>query len=141
MVLRLLDYWRTVRDERAWPDASHFDERSVPEIWPFCYVLDISSDQRNPRILRAGRSISSYVGITLAGGHLTDLPTNSLPAQPCAYIPEVMKKRVPVSRGGSFQDARGVMFLYRSIVLPAGEDDRDITALVCAANCREVVAG
>ncbi len=140
MVLRLLEYWRNARGANSWPAVAQFGEREVPELWPFCFVLDIAEDTRNPKILRAGRSISSYVGSTMAGTRVRDLEADTLPAQPVAYLDEVLRKEVPVSRGGSFRDAHGVSFLYRSIVLPASADGRTLGALVCAANCREVVA-
>jgi hypothetical protein len=139
MVLRLLEYWRDVRGTRVWPSVEGFDEETTPELWPFCFILDLAENRENPKVLRAGRTISSYVGDGLAGVRLADFEPNTLPRQAVAYIDEVLKKQVPVSRGGSFRDARGITVLYRSIVLPASEDDAKIASLVCAANCREVV--
>ncbi len=140
MVLRLLEYWRGARGSLPWPSAACFDEREVPELWPFCFVLDIAEDAHNPRILRAGRTIASYAARSLPGARVGDLEQDILPAQPVTYLEEVMRKQVPVSRGGSFRDGRGITFLYRSIILPTSEDGHAIAALVCAANCREVVA-
>ncbi len=140
MVLRLLEYWRAARDERSWPPSASFDEGSAPELWPFCFILDLAENAKNPKVVRAGRTISSYAGSGLAGIRLAAFEPDTLPAQPLSYLEEVLRKQVPVTRGGSFRDGRGITILYRSIVLPTSEDDRSISALVCAANCREVVS-
>jgi hypothetical protein len=139
MVLRLLEYWRTARGERSWPSAASFNERAAPELWPFCFVLDIAGDAKNPEVMRAGRTISSYAGNGLSGIRLAAFEPGTLPAQSVTFLDEVLRKQVPVTRGGSFRDVRGVTILYRSIVLPTSEDDRSISGLLCAANCREVV--
>jgi len=138
MVLRLLEVWRAARGERAYPSLAQFDETTLPELWPFCFALDVTTKPANPVVVRVGRSIASYCGESIVGKLVSEIDSNCLPAQALAYIEEVLRKKVPISRGGAFQDARGVTVLYRSIVLPTSEDGETVAALIGAANCREV---
>ena len=56
-----------------------------------------------------------------------------------AYVDEVLIKGVPISRGGEFSSPNGCKILYRSVLLPVGEDENSISGILGAANCREVV--
>lgn len=138
MVLRLLEFWRAVKGEASFPAPAQLDETAMPEIYPYCLVLDVSDNPTDPVVAAAGRAISSFAGSTLKGLPVSRLEPGTLPFQAVTYLGEVLRKRVPVSRGGSYVDEQGVTILYRSIVAPLAEDGETITSLLAAANCREV---
>ncbi len=46
-------------------------------------------------------------------------------------------RRVPVTMGGSFRNPAGREILYRSVLLPLSDDQRTISAVLGAANCKE----
>jgi hypothetical protein len=140
MVLRLLEFWRTVKGDASYPPASKLDDVAMPELYPFCMVLDVRGNPVDPTVVAAGRTISSYSDAALKGLTISRLERNTLPAQAASYLSEVLRKGVPISRGGSFADKRGVTILYRSIVLPVADDGERVTGLIAAANCRDVGA-
>ena len=41
LVLRLLTHWRELVGERDYPSFSELDPASIPDIWSYCFVLDI----------------------------------------------------------------------------------------------------
>ncbi|MDA1324221.1 MAG: hypothetical protein O3C34_05715, partial [Proteobacteria bacterium] len=51
----------------------------------------------------------------------------------------ILKKGVPISRGGEFSNPDGTRVLFRSALLPIGESENTISGILGAANCREVV--
>jgi len=141
MVLRLLEFWRDAKGAASFPTPAQMGETAMPDLYPFCIVLDVTGDPTHPVVTAVGRTISSY-----AEGGLKGLPTSrfaadTLPFQAVAYAAEVLRKGVPISRGGSFVDKRGVTILYRSIVAPLAADGETVTGLIAAANCREVTGG
>lgn len=141
MVLRLLEFWRTAKGEASFPSAAKLDEATMPELYPYCIMLDVRPNPSDPIVVAAGRTISSFADAALTGLVVSRFERNTLPAQAVTYLSEVLRKAVPISRGGSFADKRGVTILYRSIVLPLAEDGETITGLIAAANCREVAGG
>jgi hypothetical protein len=138
MVLRILEYWREARGEKPMPPPAAFDAEKLPDYWPFCFVLDVAKDPDNPEVVSAGRTVASYVPYPLTGKRVAEFEPKTLPTETVTYMGEVLRKKVPVSRGGTFRDARGATILYRSIMLPLSEDGSSISALLVAANCREV---
>ena len=68
----------------------------------------------------------------------TDAPEQTLISVTVAYAGEVLRKKVPISRGGEFFKPDGVRVLYRSILLPMSDDGETVSGLLGAANCREV---
>jgi hypothetical protein len=141
MVLRLLEFWRTVKGDASFPSAAMLSESAMPELYPFCIVLDVRGNPTDPTVVAAGRTISSYSDAALKGLTVSRFERNTLPSEAVSYLAEVLRKGVPISRGGSFTDKRGVTILFRSIVLPVADDGETITGLIAAANCREVAGG
>lgn len=140
MVLRLLEFWRSAKGEASFPAAAQLDESAMPDLYPFCLVLDLRASATDPVVVAAGRTISSYADGALKGLPISCLEPNTLPYQAVTYLGDVLRKGAPISRGGSFTDKRGVIILYRSIAVPLAEDGETVTGLIAAANCREVAS-
>lgn len=138
MVLRLLEFWRAAKGDASFAAPAQLDEVAMPELYPHCIVLDVAQNPGDPVVTAIGRTISSYADGNLKGLPISRFDTNTLPAHAVAYVGEVLRKGVPISRGGSFVDKRGTSILYRSIVVPLAEDGETVTAVIAAANCREV---
>jgi hypothetical protein len=141
MVLRLLEFWRATKGDASFPPAEKLDDVAMPELYPFCLLLDIRPNPADPVVVAAGRTISSYSEAALKGLSVSRFERDTLPALAVTYLGEVLRKGVPISRGGSFVDKRGVTILYRSSVLPLADDGETVTGLIAAANCREVAGG
>jgi hypothetical protein len=140
MVLRLLEFWREAKGEAEYPHPERLAAAAMPELFPFCIVLDITRSPTDPTVVEAGRSIASYASESLKGKRISEFDPKTLPAQAVTYLDEVLRKGVPISRGGSFTDSRGVTILYRSIIVPLAVDGMTPSALIAAANCREVAS-
>ena len=140
MVLRVLEFWREAKGEASFPKPTQFDESAMPELYPFCMLLDLKGNPDDPRVVAVGREMSSQVEGSLKGLSVSQLETNTLPCQAVAYVAEVLRKGVPISRGGSFTDKNGATLLYRSIAAPLADDGETVTGLIVAANFREVAS-
>jgi hypothetical protein len=140
MVLRLLEFWRDAKGDDEYPHPDRLNAETMPELFPFCMVLDITRSQTDPTVVEIGRGIASYAGDSLKGKRISQFDPKTLPAQAVTYLDEVLRKGVPISRGGSFTDTRGVTILYRSIVVPLAADGETPSAVIAAANCREVAS-
>ena len=139
LVLRLLNYWRSVAEQRRWPSPGDFYPAVLPDLWRFCFLIDLTGDDRG------GERVFSYIGdfhremydVDLIGTAVAKADPNILNSRATSYIDDVVAREVPVTYGGQFTDSRGYSVLYRSILLPLSNDNETICAILGAANCQE----
>ena len=139
LVLRLLDYWRRVTEQRRWPSPGDFYPAVIPDLWRYCFLIDLNGPDGGE-----GRTFS-YIGdfhrdmysLDLTGVPLANVDPNVLLSRAASYIDDVVARAVPVTYGGQFTDRRGYDVLYRSILLPLSNDNQTISAILGAANCQE----
>ena len=139
LVLRLLAHWRELCGERAFPSFADVDPGRMADMWPNCFVLDVVGHAENPVLRTIGTDLADRIDADLVDKRGTDAPENSLVSVAMSYVDEVLRKKVPISRGGEFFKPHGVRVLYRSILLPMSDDGETISGLLGAANCREVI--
>ncbi len=141
LVLRLLTYWRDIRGERSFPALSDVQREQIADMWPNVFVLDVATNPADPCFVEFGDKLSSAGDAPLRGCPVSLAPPNTLLNHSVSYCQEVIRKQVPISRGGEFINNRGIKVLYRSIILPMSSNSATIDRLLGAANCREVVDG
>jgi hypothetical protein len=137
LVFRLLGHWRDLILHGEFPSFANLDPSEIADVWPFCFALDTTEFADDP-IIRVAEPAVAAGADDVIGRHVSDLPSSTLLGHACAYAQEVLRKRVPVSRGGSIARPDGTRILYRSILLPMSDDGHTICGLLGAANFREV---
>lgn len=134
LVLRLLDYWRRVCQDRNWPAPDDFYPAAIPDLWDYCFLIDLTGE---PTFTYVGEYHHGMYGIDFEGAVLSKADQNTLLSRSASYVADVVKRTVPVTYGGQFIDRRGYNVLYRSIMLPLSTDNRTIDVVLGGANCRE----
>lgn len=138
LVLRLLSHWRELCGEREFPSFAELDPARIAEIWPDCFVLDTLGNVDDPIFRAFGTAIVESDGMNFIDKRVSEVPEKTLVAAAVAYRDDVLKKGVPISRGGEFFKPGGIRVLYRSVLLPMSDDGEVISGLLGAANSREV---
>jgi hypothetical protein len=136
LVLRLLDYWRSAAGDDGIPSLEDIDPEAIPDMWPFCFVLNLSGDRDDPVFEYVGTALIDDCGIDVTGLSISAVPRHTLPEQALRYARQALERRVPITKGGEFVHANGARILYRSILLPLGGDGDTIDRLLGAANCK-----
>lgn len=137
LVLRLLSYWREIAGERAMPRPSDVDGGKISDMWGYCFILDVPD---------SGEPVFSYIGEhyrsdgDLVGRTVSEVGGDTLLGQAASYHRQVLARAIPITLGGQFVSREQNTVLYRSILLPLGEEEGRVIALLGAANCREVAA-
>ena len=139
LVLRLLGHWRGLCGERKMPAFSEFNPTDIPDIWPHSFLLENTGTERGYIFRAVGDQMDSLPSGSLVGQPVTAAPADTLPSLALAYLDEMLDKGVPVSRGGEFSDSSGSRVLYRSVLLPIGDEANAIQGILGAANCRKLV--
>lgn len=138
-VLRLLAHWRNLCGDRRYPSFADLDPAEIPDMWRNCFILELAADDGTPVFRAMGDQLSARSDGPLIGRPVSDARDGTLPGVAIGYIDEVLKKSVPVSRGGEFTRQDGTKVLYRSILLPMSDDGETVSGILGAANCREIV--
>lgn len=138
LVLRLLSYWHELCGDRNFPSLAEIDPTQIPDLWEHCFVLEIGGHAENPVFRSIGAGLAEQAGLNLTDKRVTDLPEQTLVAAAVSYVDEVLRKNVPISRGGEYLAPDGVRVHYRSILLPMSDDGETISGLLGAVSCREV---
>ena len=138
MVLRLLHQWREAGGDDGFPKLDDFDQEALAEVWPECYLLNLTDNPDDPLFEQVGRAFIDECGRDVSGQRVSDVPNDTLLYNSMSQMERVLKKGVPISLGGQFTNAAGATVLYRSIMLPLGDDNKSIKQLLGAANYRIV---
>lgn len=138
LVHRLLAYWRGLQSGDEFPSFAAIDPGEIPDIWGNTFVLEVVGNESDPVFRALGDEIAAHYGASLIDSYVSEVPENSLVSVSVGYLDEVLRKGVPISRGGDFRKDDGTEVLYRSILLPMSDDGETISGILGAANCREV---
>lgn len=139
LVLRLLSYWREIAGERDMPRPSSVDGSKIVDMWGHCFTLELRGPTE-PVFGYIGEHHIAKLPGNLVGQGVSSAGSDTLLGQAASYHRQVLARGIPITLGGQFVNPEGRTVLYRSILLPLGEDGGRITALLGGANCRELVA-
>jgi hypothetical protein len=120
------------------PAPKDVDGKRIPDMWGHCFLIDLRP---------ADEPVFSYVGEhhidtfvrDPKGRPVSAAGADTLLGQAVSYHRQVLARGIPITLGGQFINGSGRTVLYRSILLPLGEEGR-IVGLLGGANSRELVA-
>jgi len=134
--LRILNYWRSIRQADAFPAKGDIDPAAMSDIWGYCVILKIEGNEADPLVDFCGDEIKKLCGEDVTGKTISATPPKSLVANGLNLFTRAMAKRVPITYGDEFEGDKGVKVLFRSAILPLSEDGTTIDHFLCATNCR-----
>jgi len=135
LVLRLLDYWQHVRELRRWPRFDDIDPEALDRDWPNCALLRWSESTGCFRFTAIGATLDPNA--SLLGKAASECLPNTLIHYAVESVDRVLIKHIPVSFGGE-RPKGDETILYRSIVLPLGDQEEAIDGLLIGVNYRLV---
>ena len=139
LTMRALGQWRDAQGERLFPRLADIDPVRLGDDWHNCLLLRLTTPVERSRFLHVGSQLCVPAGSSFEGRCLEECPPQTVLAQATSYVAAVIKRRVPVSIGGTTLH-EGVQVLYRSILTPLSEDGTTIDAIFGAANYRAAPA-
>ncbi len=139
LVMRVLEFWERLRGARPFPRASDVLSADFGPDWASCFVIAIGPATGQWSFRHIGGDLLVPEWDEAIEGAVADFPDNTLLKHACAYMTDVLNRRVPISLGGDFhvEDSR---VRFRSIMLPLSDDGMRVDSLLGAANCRQVAA-
>lgn len=133
MTYRLLHYWETQRGAQSYPKLCDIDGSALPEVWPWCFILDTQHDYPSPYFHYLGESLAKYSGIYLSG---RDDWRMTLLDKAAAHLDRTLTAREPILIEDELIRYDGRPLVFRSIMLPLSDDGDAISHVLGAANGR-----
>lgn len=126
------NYWEYLRGERSFPSENDINSHALGDVWDNCFLVHVGDS------LSPGDYQYQYLGenIVIAYGEdLTGLRVDSMVAPEAAHLKEEYEKvlltRRPIFDEGEISLDNGTrMIKYRQILLPLGEKDGSIHAIL-----------
>ena len=120
------------------PTPGEVDGTRIPDMWGHCFIVDLRATDE-PVFSYVGEHHVAILVRDPKGRPVSAAGADTLLGQAVSYHRQVLARGIPITLGGQFVNQAGRTVLYRSILLPLGEDGR-ISGLFGGANCRELIA-
>lgn len=137
-VLRLYEYWMTLRGDREMPAHRDVDFAAMGEDADYCVMLTIAGDHGTVVLSSIGRQLRPDGWRDVTGGLLADCPAGEALATIGQHLKQTLERRAPVSHGGHFT-VRGTEVLGRAILVPLSDDGVTITHVLAGANFKDAI--
>ncbi|MFM2129482.1 MAG: hypothetical protein RL477_1028 [Pseudomonadota bacterium] len=134
LVLRLLGHWRDLCGDRDWPGLSDVASAGMGDMWDFSFVIELNGGK--PKFRHFGAWHAEFYGTDMSGHDLDALTRDTLAERSTRYLPEVLRRRIPITYGGEVTEPSGRKILYRSILLPLSDNGETLTGILGGANCK-----
>lgn len=137
-VLRLYEYWMTLRGDREMPTHRDVDFAAMGEDADYCVMMTITDDIGKVVLSAIGRELKPDGWQGVSRGLLADCPAGEALATIGLHLNQTLQRRAPVSHGGHFT-VRGTAVLGRAILLPLSDDGVTVTHVLAGANYKDAV--
>ena len=138
LTMLLMGLWQGLRrGPGCCPPAEDFFAALPEDLWTDCCVVEMTADG-GWQVCRVGETIARRSGVPVAPMRVADLPPQSLLAASIRELKHAHETGVPILDEGEAQDEHGRRALFRSIVLPLGDDEGRIVQLLAGTRCRVI---
>jgi hypothetical protein len=134
LVHRLLIHWRELAPEDVLPSRASVKPDEIAELWRYCFTLNIGAVAAV--FDHVGEAHVAHLGFDLAGKPVAAAKKGTLLGSALDRLDDVLLRRIPITRQGTFTGHDGAPVPYRSILLPLADDGSEINGILGAANCR-----
>ena len=132
MTTRLLDYWKSLRENGACPSRATFELDAIPGLAQCGFSLDLSSSAIVPVFGFLGIVLKEHVGLDLTKKPITETPDDTLLSVVARNYVEVLERKAPVGIESELVDRQGTKRLFRAVLLPFSEDGMNIDFILGA---------
>lgn len=133
---RALTYWRELAAPRRYPAFADIDFDAAGDLRDNLFVVELGASVEEFRLVKAGSVLASALGHDPSGERVLDALPGKIGAR-SAYRHEMAAKLgTPLDETGHWVEESGAVVLYRCILLPLSDDQRQINYLLGAFSFR-----
>ena len=138
MQARAYTLWASLLRGRDVPRFADCRAQQLSDLAAHSVILDLNTNEVNPAVRGLGETLAEQCDIAAPMTRLSQAPEASLLATLADRIGRCVASRAPFGFESEIVNQRGVMVLYRGIVLPFASDGAAIDVLLCAVSWKEV---
>ena len=139
--LRAHSYWTTLlRAGQPAPLWQDFDPLRIDDRCTQSFVLDLGVDGAADALRLIGPALKAEGGFDADALELGDAPKGSLLMRLATFVPELVRRAVPLQVEAPFETADGRPALYRGMLMPFSQDGSRIDTVFGVVSWRELPA-
>jgi len=133
LVYRLRNYLESLRHDRPYPALGDIDPAAIPDIWPWCFVIDVGCKGPLPEFQYMGPHFAVYSRL-FVGSERDNIADSTMLDKATERWSEVMEQAKPIIVEEEITRFDRRRLLFRSAMFPLSDDQIHINFVIGAAN-------
>jgi hypothetical protein len=138
--VRAYNYWASLLAGREFPSVADLSANDIEAFRDTSILLDFSRDINKPVLRYVGKLLREECGLSLSALKPEDVPGRSLLSRLTDHYLEILANRAPIGFEAEFNNLRGLLSMYRGILMPLSDDGTNINFIYGVISWKEIVA-
>lgn len=134
-----LQYWRELAAPRRYPGRTQVTPSSAPGLWDHFFIIKVGMDPAEHVFEYAGPVLCAALGSDPTGRAVGDVLPREIVGRALYFQKAACDLMAPIDEAGRFKRRDGTEIVYRSVLLPLSDDQREANYLLGALNFRAIV--
>jgi hypothetical protein len=134
-----VQYWRELAAPRRYPGRAQVTEQSAAGLWDHFFIVKVGPDASDHVFESCGRVLREALGVDPTGKVVGDVMPGEIVNRAMYFQKAACDLMAPIDEAGRFKRRDGVEVLYRSVLLPLSDDQREANYLLGAFSFRTLV--
>lgn len=134
----LRTYWQQLRGERAFPSRADLDPAAIANLRPYCLVIGVDGETGDFTFEHLGPALDNRYGLLHKADEGGLAGRDRLFGMIEELAREVLARRAPAEKTGTFRSRWGDAIKYRCTIVPLSDDQVTIDAMVGLVGYAEI---
>ncbi|MEZ5757728.1 MAG: hypothetical protein R3D86_05875 [Emcibacteraceae bacterium] len=126
----LYEYWEKLAGESGLPALKNMNRNEIAPFKKNLVLLDLRNGQDNPTFQVIGQDLMEDLDEDLTNKPVKSVPRRTMLSRVTDHYMEVLANRVPIAFEAEFVNKEGEKALYRGILLPFSDDNKNINFIL-----------
>jgi hypothetical protein len=131
-----LNYWREIAAPRRYPSLEQVTRDSAGALWEHLFIVAVTGQPGEYTYMRAGAVLARALGFDPTGRKVSDVLPREIRNRVLYFQKTAVDLASPVDEVGKWLRADSNQIIYRSVVLPLSDDQRQVNYLLGAFSFR-----
>lgn len=133
-----LNYWREIAAPRRFPSLEQVTRETAGALWDHLFIIAVNAQPGDYTYMRSGQVLARALGFDPTGRKVTDVLPREIRNRVLYFQKTAVDLSSPVDEVGRWLRPDSNQIIYRSVVLPLSDDQRQINYLLGAFSFRTI---